>query len=100
MNWWSSNSTTGSHHGIEDLCLKLRNLKFATKGWTKEKSTSMDSAFSCLDQAIEAILSGSSNGILSREQRAQLTLLSAERQKILDHNQLTWQLKSKTKWTL
>ena len=85
LNWWSSNLVSDSPHGIEDLCLKLRDLKHATKGWTKDKLASMDSASSYLDQAIEAILSGPSNSILSKDQLAQLTLLNAKRQNILDH---------------
>ena len=78
----------------------MRNLKHDTKGWIKDKLVCMDSASSSFDQAIESILFGPSNGILTREELAQLTLLRAERQKILDHDQLTWQLKSRTKRAL
>ena len=85
---------------IEDLCHILRNLKAATKSWIKAKSASIESASSSLELAIESLLAGPSNGILSREQIAQLSHLSAERQNILEHFQLTWQLKSRTKWAL
>ena len=66
----------------------------------KVKTTSIDSASSSLELAIESILSGPSNGILTRELTLHLSHLSVERQRILDHLQLTSQLKSRTKWAL
>ena len=81
--WWTSNSDADNLTGIEDLCLILRKLKSATKTWTKIKSASFASASSRLDLAIESILAGPTNGILTKEQSAHLSLLSAERQRRL-----------------
>ena len=98
--WWTSNSSVDNLTGIEDLCLILRKLKTATKSWTKNKSASYALASTKLDLAIESFLAGPTFGILTKEQSAHLSLLSAEKQRILSHLQLTWQLKSRTKWAL
>ena len=85
---------------IEDFCHTLHKLKSVTKSWIKVKTASIDSASSRLKIAIESFLSGPSNGILTRELTLHLSHLSVERQRILDHLQLTSQLKSRTKWAL
>ena len=89
LRWWSTTSDADNLLGIEDLCHILRKLKSATKSWTKDKLASMDSASSNLKIAIESLLAGPSNGILSREQIIHLSHHSAERQRILEHFQLT-----------
>ena len=58
----------------------------------------MDSESNILDHAIETLLSGPSNGILSMDEMTLLTQLRSDKQKVLDHSLLTWQLKSRTKW--
>ena len=80
--------------------LKLRTLKNEAKTWIKNKCDSMDTVTKSLDLAIESLLSGPSNGILSMDELAQLAQLRSEKQKILDHFLLTWQLKSRLKWSL
>ena len=75
----------------------VRNLKSDTKSWIKDKSASLVKASYHLDRDIESILS---LGILSKEQKAQLSRLSAERYSIHEHFQLTWKLKSRLKWDL
>ena len=97
LNWWSHNSNVNNFSDIEDLCQTLRNLKSDSKCWFKEKSASLVSISHNLDQAIESILA---IGILTKEQSAHLFHLNAERQSILDHYQLSWQLKSRLKWAL
>ena len=100
MRWWSTYFEADTLFDIEDLCLTLRKLKFATKRWTKDKLASLDSESSNLELAIESILAGPSKGILTKEQIVHLSHLNAKRQRILERFQLTWKLKSRIKWAL
>ena len=68
--------------------------------WIKDKLACMDSKSNSLDRAIGSLVSGTSNGILTMEEMAQLTHLRSEKEKILDHYLLTWKLKIRTKWAL
>ena len=95
---WSSSFNDDAIGDIEYLCLTLRRLKAATKKWTQDKSVRMDTESSNLEAAIESILAGPSKGILSNEQIVRLSQLNAGRTRILEHFQLTWQLKSRIKW--
>ena len=97
---WSSHTTSGSSMGIEAISHKLRKLKEDTKVWIKNKLASIDSDSNSLNQAIGSLLTGLSNGILSLEEMNLLTWLRSEKPRIMDHYLLTWQLKSRTKWTL
>ena len=69
---WSLLSHSDSFVGIDSTIHKLRILKNEAKAWTKNKSDYMDSMSNSLDHAIEALLSGPSNGILSMDDLALL----------------------------
>ena len=97
MREWASSFNPDSIDDIEDLFLSLRKLKSATKRWTKEKFDSLVLESTNLELAIESILAGPTKGILSSEQIVSLSLLNAERHRILQHFLLTWQLKSRIK---
>jgi len=97
MREWASSFNPDSIDDIENLCLSLRKLKSATKRWTKEKFDSLVLESTNLELAIESILAGPTKGILSSEQIVSLSLLNAERHRILQHFLLTWQLKSRIK---
>ena len=100
LQWWSSHTTSGSSMGIEAISHKLRKHKEDSKVWIKNKLASIDSDSNSLNQAIGSLLTGLSNGILSLEEMNLLTWLRSEKPRIMDHYLLTWQLKSRTKWTL
>ena len=53
-----------------------------------------------LDKDIETLLSGSFSGIISHEDQLTLNQLRSKKKKLQEHNLLTWQLKSHTKWAL
>ena len=55
---------------------------------------------SSIELDITSLLSNSHHGILSSLELDHLAFLRSERQKILDHTLLTWQLKSRAKWNL
>ena len=85
---------------LDHLTYKLHTLKLAVTNWIKDKSALMVSESRRLDEDINSLLSNSSSGILSHDEQTSLSQLRREKNKILEHYLLTWQLKSRTKWAL
>ena len=97
---WSELNPQYPLNGLDNLILKLRTLKREVKAWIKEKDITMSSDSLRLDKDIETLLLGSFSGIISHEDQSTLNQLRSKKKKLQEHNLLTWQLKSRTKWAL
>ena len=97
---WPELNPQSPLNGLDNLTLKLLILKREVKAWTREKENSMNTDSMRLDKDIETLLWGSLSGIITHEDQQALNQLRSKKKKLQEHNLLTWQLKSGTKWAL
>ena len=95
---WPSLFPDSSQDDMCRLSHKLRIIKQRVKDWTRTKSLEMNKVSLELYLEIKALLASYPSRILSLEVVGTLQVFRNRKKKLIEHELLSWQLKSRIKW--